>query len=254
MVPRAATPGPGAGVRCGACGAAVPPGFKFCGACGAPSIQRTPVVSRAVVPPLTHVSLLAQDGAIVATWPLVETELTVGTASQVRLTDPLAAPLQGRIVIHGNSLSWRSEETLNGTFVLIKRETRLKEGDELRVGRQLMRVERHPATPPTSEPLWGSPNPGYRFRLVQVLAGDVDGDVFPLLEGENLVGRTAGDLSFPTDGYVSSRHASIVVQGDSIVVRDQGSSNGTFVRLPEQAPLEPGDLLLVGEQLLRIDP
>lgn len=210
--------------------------------------------SRAAAVPRAHVSLLAQDGAIVATWPLSGAELAIGTASEVRLTDPLAAPLQGHITVHGNSLYWRSAQTLNGTFVLIKRETLIKEGDELRVGRQLMRVARQPATPPTSEPLWGSPNPGYRFRLVQVLSGGVEGDVFPLLDGENLVGRTAGDLSFPTDGYVSSRHATVVVQGEQIIVRDQGSSNGTFVRLPHQAALEPGDLLLVGEQLLRIDP
>lgn len=199
-------------------------------------------------------SLLAQDGAIVATWPLTGTELTVGTTSEVRLTDPLAAPVQGRIALHGNVLYWRSEETLNGTFVLIKRETPIKVGDELRVGRQLMRVERQPPVSTPSEPLWGSPDPGYRFRLVQLLAGGVEGDVFPLQEGENLVGRTAGDLSFPTDGYVSSRHATVVVQGERLVVHDQGSSNGTFVRLPQQAPLEPGDLLLVGEQLLRVDP
>lgn len=252
-VPRAATPGPGAGVRCAACGAAVPPGFKFCGACGAPAGSRAPTAPKPRGP-RARVSLLAQDGAIVSTWPLMGTEMTVGTASEARLTDAFAAPLQGRIVVQGNGLYWRSEDTLNGTFVLIRRDTPLKEGDELRVGRQLMRVERQPTIPKATEALWGSPDPGYRFRLVQLLAGGVEGDVFPLQDGENLVGRSAGDLSFPTDGYVSSRHAAIVVQDDRLVLQDLGSSNGTFVRMSRQAPLEPGDLLLIGEQLLRVDP
>jgi len=38
------------------------------------------------------------------------------------------------------------------------------------------------------------------------------------------------------------------------VVKDLGSANGTFVRVNGQAAVTSGDLLLVGEQILRIDP
>ena len=37
-------------------------------------------------------------------------------------------------------------------------------------------------------------------------------------------------------------------------VVDLGSANGTFVRVNGQAAVTAGDLLLVGEQILRIDP
>ena len=64
----------------------------------------------------------------------------------------------------------------------------------------------------------------------------------------------AGELCFPEDGYLSSKHALLVVGEDRIDLRDLGSANGTFVRISGSAPLAPGDLLLVGEQVLRVDP
>jgi pSer/pThr/pTyr-binding forkhead associated (FHA) protein len=75
-----------------------------------------------------------------------------------------------------------------------------------------------------------------------------------LKPGDNLVGRGTGDVSFPHDGYVSSKHATIIVADGSLAVKDLGSANGTFVRVNGQAAVTAGDLLLVGEQILRIDP
>jgi pSer/pThr/pTyr-binding forkhead associated (FHA) protein len=78
--------------------------------------------------------------------------------------------------------------------------------------------------------------------------------VFPLRNGENVIGRAAGDITFPHDGYVSSKHAAISISGRSISVKDLGSANGTFFRIAQSAPISIGDLLLIGEQILRIDP
>ena len=143
----------------------------------------------------------------------------------------------------------------NGVFLWLK-EGQLQSGDELRIGRQRLRIEWMPEEPEqlADQPLWGSPNPGYAARAVQLLEGGGEGDVFPLRPGENMVGRGTGDVSFPHDGYVSSKHATIVVDEGSLKVKDLGSANGTFVRINGQAPVNAGDLLLVGEQILRVDP
>jgi pSer/pThr/pTyr-binding forkhead associated (FHA) protein len=69
-----------------------------------------------------------------------------------------------------------------------------------------------------------------------------------------VVGRGTGDVSFAHDGYVSSKHATITVGAGTLAVKDLGSANGTFVRINGQAPVSSGDLLLLGEQILRIDP
>lgn len=254
-VPRGGGGAASNGLRCAQCGTAIPSGFKFCGACGLP--VGGPVVSPAVArrPARARAMLLASDGSIVGHFPLVADETTVGSAGDVRITDPFTAPVQGRLVFRGARLSFLPEPAPNGTFMLIRQKTELAPGAEIRIGRQLLRLERQPPAPPKgAEPRWGSPDPGYRMRLVQVLAGGADGDSFPMREGENLLGRTNGDVTFAADGYVSGRHASLTVRGERVVLEDLGSSNGTFVRLAQETNIDPGDLLLVGDQLLRIDP
>ena len=145
--------------------------------------------------------------------------------------------------------------TANGVFLWLK-ERNLEPGDELRIGRQRLRIEWIPEEPEqlADQPVWGTPNPGYTARVVQLLEGGGEGDVYPLKTGENLVGRGTGDVSFAHDGYVSSKHATITVGEGSLAVKDLGSANGTFVRVNGQAAVTSGDLLLLGEQILRIDP
>jgi len=245
-------------LRCGICGTPVPPGFHFCGKCGKP-VAAAPVPEEPVPEPKparAKVVLPAPDGTPSFTFPLREDETTLGSAGEVRVASPLCEPFEGRFVFRGPHLCLVAEPTVNGLFILLKREQNLSLGDELRIGRQLLRLEAmpKPAPSPAPEPVWGSADPGYRVRMVQILAGGVDGDAFPLREGENTVGRSAGDLSFPGDGYVSARHAILTVRGERASVRDLGSSNGTFVRVRGEAFLDPGDLILAGEQLLRVEP
>jgi len=267
---RATTAAPTTHVRCPSCGVPVPAGFKFCGACGTPIPQttgappaRTPAAAAPLAAPPTaakrtgprgRISALGADSSVTGSWPLLTDDTSMGTAAEIRLTDPYSAPIQGRFVVRGAGLSFVPERSANGTFLLLRREHPLSVGSEFRVGRQLLRLDAVPPKPATAELLWGSPNPGYRFRIQQLLAGGLEGDAFPLREGENAVGRAAGDLAFPGDGYVSGRHATIAVRGDQVMVKDLGSSNGTFARIEGEIPVAPGDLLLVGEQLLRVDP
>ncbi|MFO0669713.1 MAG: FHA domain-containing protein [Polyangiaceae bacterium] len=66
------------------------------------------------------------------------------------------------------------------------------------------------------------------------------------------LGRERGDVLFPEDGYVSGLHCHIGQNGDKIFLTDLGSSNGTFVRLREEAEVTNGDVLLMGQQLFRV--
>ena len=100
---------------------------------------------------------------------------------------------------------------------------------------------------------WGSPDIGHRFRLIQILEGGTRGAAFVLKDGENFVGRELGEISFPTDAFVSGRHAVLQVHQDRLWVRDIGSSNGTFLRLSGPTELGDGDHLLIGRELLRIE-
>ena len=94
---------------------------------------------------------------------------------------------------------------------------------------------------------------GYRFRLVQLIEGGVRGGAFCLKDGENSLGRELGDITFPTDGFISGRHAVLTVTQDRLMVKDVGSSNGTFLRLSAPAFVDNGDQFLIGRQLVRVE-
>lgn len=79
------------------------------------------------------------------------------------------------------------------------------------------------------------------------------GAAYPLKEGDNALGREMGDITFPTDGFVSGRHALLQVRQDRLMVRDLGSSNGTFMRLSGPSFVDNGDHFLIGRQLLRVE-
>ena len=213
----------------------------------------------APVRPRARVSAIARDGSRSADFVLVKDETRVGRdvePTEVKLDkDPFIAPVHAVFRFEGPQLVVQDSGTANGVFLWLKERT-LESGDELRIGRQRLRIEWMPDEPEqlADQPVWGSPNPGYVARVVQILEGGGEGDVYPLKSGENLVGRGTGDVSFPNDGYVSSKHASITVGEGSLAVKDLGSANGTFVRVNGQAAVTAGDLLLVGEQILRIDP
>lgn len=75
-----------------------------------------------------------------------------------------------------------------------------------------------------------------------------------LSKDKTVVGRQEGcQLRVPIAG-VSRKHCEIEVEGGSIVVRDLGSSNGTFVNQERvrEHPLAPGDLLSVGGQVFLV--
>jgi pSer/pThr/pTyr-binding forkhead associated (FHA) protein len=209
--------------------------------------------------PRARVSAVSRDGTRSADFLLVNEQTWVGHevgAGEIRLEqDPFVAPQHALFRFEGSRLVVQDAGTPNGVFLWL-REREISAGDELRIGRQRLRIEWMPEEPEqvADQPVWGSPDPGYSARAVQILEGGGDGDVFPLKTGENLVGRGTGDVSFPHDGYVSSKHAAIVVGEGTLLVRDLGSANGTFARVNGEASLSPGDLLLVGEQILRVDP
>ena len=99
-----------------------------------------------------------------------------------------------------------------------------------------------------------SPSPGdaVQGRLILIRPDGTEGGVHPLVEGENVIGRGLGSL-FDADGYLSPRHAEIVLNAAGGVVRDTGSLNGVYVKLTDEEELVDGDIFRIGQELLRFD-
>jgi pSer/pThr/pTyr-binding forkhead associated (FHA) protein len=89
-----------------------------------------------------------------------------------------------------------------------------------------------------------------------------DGETFDLGETTD-IGRSEGDVILGDDRYVSPRHARVTLRGGAYFLRDLGSTNGVFVRIPfvgrlgEDGPPEQAvadqELFLVGQQVLRFE-
>ncbi|HEY6157238.1 MAG TPA: FHA domain-containing protein [Gemmatimonadales bacterium] len=68
---------------------------------------------------------------------------------------------------------------------------------------------------------------------------------------DTTIGRQDGDIRFPDDVFLSPLHAKISWEQDTLMVRDLGSRNGTWVFLEAPHRLLDGDLLLIGSQVIR---
>lgn len=110
---------------------------------------------------------------------------------------------------------------------------------------QILLTDSAPVAAPTS------PIPALEPRLVGP-AG-----TFELSEGVHVIGREAGlTISLVGEASVSRRHAEIVRTGDAMVLRDLGSTNGTFVngaKVSGDQALRRGDAIQLGSVQFRLE-
>jgi hypothetical protein len=116
----------------------------------------------------------------------------------------------------------------------------------------------HQPAPVTVAP--PSPPPGKpRISLRLTKVGLSEEQVFKAeFAGELIVGRSPGKsmLPFSNDERLSGRHCSISYEPAGIVLRDLGSTNGTFVNgvpIEEEFVLENDDVMLIGSMELRVN-
>lgn len=261
FAPRPQVAGPN---NCPSCGNPVPIDFKFCGTCGH-RMAGAPAPAPHVPAAAPSVSSRSQRGALVVinpdgsegdTFTLSEGDTPVGrNAGAVFSADAYLSPLHATFTIAGATCSVRDEHSLNGVYVKLKRDApvKLQDGDVFRIGQEILRFESIPLPQLVQgvEPM-GSPNPGYVGRLSLVIGRESTGNGYPIPPDGMHLGRERGDVVFPEDGYVSGLHCRVHYDGSGCVLTDVGSSNGTFLRVRGSRTISSGDLLLMGQQLFRI--
>jgi pSer/pThr/pTyr-binding forkhead associated (FHA) protein len=81
-----------------------------------------------------------------------------------------------------------------------------------------------------------------------------DETAFLLGGRQHPAGRTQGDILFDRDTWVSPLHATFYYRDDGkLMIRDESSLNGVFLRIKQSATIQPGDCFLSGEQVFRLD-
>ncbi len=277
-----AAPAGDATVGCPQCGHANAPSNKFCASCGfkltkpasiapaavapapAPAVAAAPSGEAALGVPLDapqpggfSLTALRADGTEAGTAHLPATPITLGRDSGgVFAGDSYLSPKHATFMPKGKQVLVRDESSLNGVYKKIQRDEpiELALGDIFRIGQEILKVEALTPLPKGADGVerMGSPARGYVARLALVIGRDTTGNAFPIPETGLHLGRERGDVLFPEDGYVSGLHCRIAWEDGKLLLTDLGSSNGSFFRLMRDTPVQTGDILLMGQQLFRV--
>jgi len=92
-----------------------------------------------------------------------------------------------------------------------------------------------------------------KAKLVLIRGEGAEGLSYHLRADRHVAGRT-GNLQLPEDPFISDRHANFCYREDKLVVQDENSANGVYVRIRGGVQIHMGDTFLAGEQLFRVEP
>jgi ribosomal protein L40E len=220
---------------CSNCGAVNPPAAKFCFDCGTPFARRAqppepkaPESLRAAPPPLRPLPPAPRIDSPRG-WAEPPPSIQVSPTIQVdpELTE---STLESEAAPEGEPLPEElpAEEALAAEAL----------------------PEWTPAEETQQEPAREAPP--FQATLV-VEKGAAQGAAFTLLHLENIIGTSGAHVELGDDPFIAPRAATLLFAEDHLVLRDEGSANGVFVKVRESAALETGDLFVAGERLLRYD-
>ena len=254
------------GRLCNNCKAVVPKEHFFCGRCGASFDEDGPDQANQTLffgamqaPGRAKLILIAGEGLEGLSYHLNSTEHVAGRETGVILfpDDPYLDDEHATFFYQSNELYLRDEDSLNGTFVGIREPRQLEDGDEFMVGRQRFRVEYLDVDDQYAMKqgtlMYVSPSEEYRFRLVRIVEGLKPADAYCKSSNTMTIGREGADILFAEDRHISKIHAQVEWKDGAVVLTDLDSKNGTFVRLRGTEPLEHGDYVFLGSELVRIE-
>ncbi|MDC0671721.1 FHA domain-containing protein [Nannocystis radixulma] len=265
--PAASAPVEAASGGCNACGMVNPVGFLFCGRCGnrlmgapttpPPAAVTPPVTARPSAKPKLRafLHLLREDGSDGGTIDLEDGPIPFGRDSGAPFDqDFYLNPKHCAFTVEPEGVRVDDLSPVNGVYRKIEGRIELQHGDTFRVGQELLYYEDLPEAEALADGTerMGSPNPGYWGRISVIVDGGRACEAVPIVGNEFIVGRERGDLTFPTDGYVSSTHCRIGGDDDGVYLEDRGSSNGTYLRVRSGQCVPFGSLLLIGQQLFHV--
>lgn len=259
-----------AGQNCESCGSISPPGMRFCVQCGAalkggeveelrdpPDLDRDKLDEQ--VPKGFQLVTINDDGTDGRAIALKSSETILGREGDTRFpTDEFLNPKHVRLTVEDRALFIEDMHSLNGTFLKLRGEVRLKPGDTFLMGRQVLRFERieqdfdAQKTAADGTRYMGSPEPGGDYKILQVGVGNIIQNIYCLPESGVVLGREKGDIVFPRDKFMSGRHARIFTDEEPHLA-DLNSSNGTWIKLWEKTKLQEDDYIFMGQQLFRVE-
>ena len=208
--------------------------------------------------------VISQDGSAGREYRLSDEQTDVGHAEGevVLADDPYVSPRHARIIRRGDRVFVRDLGSVNGVYVRLRRAHRLQNADLVLLGLQVLRFEIVSdgeqglgAAEEQGTRVFGCPTTPRYARLCQRTVEGVSRDVYYLTRNQVVLGREHGDIVFSNDAFMSRRHAVIArdPENQHFMLRDLGSSNGTYIAIRQEQELREGDHVRVGQHLFRLD-
>jgi pSer/pThr/pTyr-binding forkhead associated (FHA) protein len=253
----------GLGRFCAHCGQAL-------GARGTQVMAKPPAAGRTPAPPSGPLApgrakLVLESGDAVegATFPLDAETVEAGRAKGAIAfpDDPCLAPHHATFFYRTGALHVRDEGAPGGIYLRLRGlSVPLRAGDHFVVGERLLRyaglLPSAPTPPPDGTARLGAPRPAAPAVVVEEwLEGGAGGRVFVRSGPSVTIGRGGCAVSLGDDPHLSQSHAEIAIERDGTArLRDLGSSNGTYVKVPPHAEreLRDGDFVRMGREVLRV--
>jgi pSer/pThr/pTyr-binding forkhead associated (FHA) protein len=271
-------------VPCGVCGTQVNPNLRFCPSCGArvatadnrdfdvdtrvgprpnettaKPARSTQFFSGAAQAARAKLTLIRGDGEDGVSFTLAGTDHFAGRGDCPIAfpDDPFLSPIHANFRCIGGRLMVRDVGSLNGVYVRITGTVTVEAGTTILVGEQVMSIgpAKNVEDLPDAEGTYYSASMSRpaALEIVQQLRGGASGWIFRPMGDEVSIGREGNDINFPDDPFISGRHAQVKLANGVLSVTDQGSRNGTFVRVTGEMVLKHGDYVFLGQQLLRVE-
>jgi len=107
-----------------------------------------------------------------------------------------------------------------------------------------------PKGSPRATMMFGGVMQQARAKLTLIRGDGEDGVSFTLAGQDHHAGRGECPIAFPDDTFLSPTHANFTYRDGALVVVDEDSLNGVFIRIQGAVDITPDTTVLVGEQVL----
>jgi pSer/pThr/pTyr-binding forkhead associated (FHA) protein len=250
---------------CPSCFTPIPAGDKFCGRCGLASPYekeelKTDYFSSTQIPGRARLFLLKGRDTEWVSYHLNSRQHVLGRTQGVIIieNDNWTSPKHACFYYDdAGQLYVRDEGSLNGVFVRVRGAVDVALGTMFAAGDHFFRLD--PPAVPNDVPgadgtyffhgIWQ----GGELRVVEVLEGGEAGNASHVRSEGLTIGREDCDMTYHEDEHLEPKHVQVDVVPGGARLTDLGSKNGLFVRVTGDQPLQHGDYVIVGRQLLRVE-
>jgi pSer/pThr/pTyr-binding forkhead associated (FHA) protein len=207
--------------------------------------------------------LVDRDGQEGESFPLPPQGAEIGRHGAIAFpSDPFVSPQHAKITPVEGGVQLADLGSRNGVYLRVSEPVAVYPGDYFLLGNQLLRLDRLETAwreqPPDAHDVrgFGTPAKPPWAVLVRMCVGEIDDDRFHLRGTTITIGREAGEIVFPNDGYLSRAHARVRmdVQDNAMTVmlEDLDSANGTYLRIRGAVNVPYGGMFRVGDQIFRL--